>query len=66
MIESRTIKIQDFWLTGWKSLGKYIDFSIKSCKRMVKDGLPKHTSPSGRPMFKASEIDSWLKKNKRD
>ena len=67
MTESRIIKSQDFWLTGWKSLAKYIDYSIKSCKRMVRDGLPRHSCPSsGRPMFKSTEVDLWIKKKKRD
>ena len=65
MDDSVVTRNYDFWLTGWKSLARYVDYSTKTCKRMVRDGLPRHSCPSsGRPMFKASEVDRWLKKPK--
>jgi len=65
MEQKRVALNNDRWLSGWKGLANYLDCSERTCKNLVKDGLPMVKRESGTPMFKTIDIDVWLKKNKK-
>jgi hypothetical protein len=51
------------WLTGWKKIGLYIDYTPEMAKFYHKKfGLPITRSPGGKPMALPKKLDEWLEK----